>query len=114
MEKPRYFLPKEESFCLPVRHTTQTSCRPPSTLPQHLPTDMESLFDDAWTTFEGNPLTILFRRMYLMQKSRMEPHREVAHLRLLTLGCKHEERQFGLLFQSTESAFSLTPTMVMI
>jgi hypothetical protein len=115
-----YFLPKEESFLLTSQaYSTKRAAvskhptpAPPSADP------MESLFnvDDAWTTFEGSAFDDSFPVDMFDPKESHEASSRRSPSSIIDFGMqRREERQLGLAFsQSTETAFSLTSTMVLI
>jgi hypothetical protein len=121
MENHAYFLPKEESFLLTSKayNTKRTAASKHPTLAPSSTDPMESLFDvdDSWTTFEGNPFEDSFPlEMFNPKESSHGDSSRRSPSSILDFGMqRREERQLGIAFsQSTETAFSLTSTMVLI
>lgn len=120
MEIHAYFLPKEESFLLTSRaYNTKVAGASKHSTPAPSSADpIESLFnvDDAWTSFEGNPFDDSFPAEVFDPKESLGASSRRSPSSIIEFGMqRREERQLGLAFsQSTETAFSLTSTMVMI
>jgi hypothetical protein len=120
MEHHAYFLPKEESFLHTSRaYNTKRAAglKHPTPAPSSA-NPVESLFnvDEAWTTFDGNPFDDSFPADVFDSKESHGASSRRSPSSIADFGMQmREERQMGLLVsQSTESAFSLTSTMVLI
>jgi hypothetical protein len=119
-ENHAYFLPKEESFLLTSKaYSTKRAAVSKHPTPAPSSADpMESLFnvDDAWTTFEGNPFDDSFPVDMFDPKESHGASSRRSPSSIIDFGMqRREERQLGLAFsQSTETACSLTSTMVLI
>jgi hypothetical protein len=116
MENHAYFLPKEESFLLTSKaYNTKRAAAPKHPAPAPPSTDMESLFDvdDAWTTFEGNPFDDSFPADVFDAKESHGASSRGRSSSIVDFGMQ-ARRTTVWSSVSTESAFSLTPTMVMI
>jgi hypothetical protein len=120
MENHAYFLPKEESFLLTSKayNTKRAAASNYSTPAPSSADPMESLFnvDEAWTTFEGNPFDDSFPADVFAPKDSHGASSRRSPSSIVDFGMqRREERQLGLaISQSTDTALSLTSTMVMI